>query len=436
MRRKILKNIFIIWTVFLVLLVLAICASAQTTIDDGHEVVITSFPDGANVSLDGIDTGQLTPMRLKRISPGPHKICVSVAASGWNSDTRTISVSDVDANGKPRDTHLSFMLLPTLTTGPPGPQGIPGPASTVPGPPGPQGFTGLSIVGPQGIAGPQGAQGIRGLDGVPGPQGLPGAPGLSIVGPQGAPGAQGPTGLPGTPGPAGAGSYHGIWLPSGTYNEGDMIFRDKSVGGSRGPFWCIADSGCSGSTDPASDSVNWSFCCGAPSLGYNVLTTSGNFGGSYGNGSTNLLSGGSSYTFNVNDARSFAVLSITISSIQGPLGPPTRFNCAIGGGPGLPDCGLNNQPPATKNCFDTGTNVFGVEVWNCQGGPGAQLPPAAMTWTVLKNGVATTLTLTSNTTGTLTASGALSFSAGDSIQLVMTNPSSLTDAVSGSWSLQ
>jgi len=69
---------------------------AQTVIDDGHEVVITSFPDGANVWIDGVDTGKVTPMELRRISPGTHTIKVAVASAGWNSDTRTITVLDVD----------------------------------------------------------------------------------------------------------------------------------------------------------------------------------------------------------------------------------------------------------------------------------------------------------------------------------------------------
>jgi len=428
MKRKILKRIFIVWTVFLVLLVLAICASAQTVVDDGHEVVVTSFPDGANVSLDGVDTGQVTPMRLRRIVPGPHKITVSVAASGWNSDTRTVNVSDVDATGKPRDTHLSFTLMPSLTTGPPGPQGPPGPASTVPGPIGPQGFPGLSIVGPPGA---------NGAPGVPGLQGLPGAPGPA--GPQGAPGPQGPTGPTGPPGPAGAAPYHGVWTPSGTYSEGDMIFRDKSVGGSRGPFWCIADSGCASSTDPASDSVNWSFCCGTPSLGYPVMSTSGSFSQALASGSSTPLI---KYTFNVNDARSFAVLSVTISNIQGPLGSPTFTNCADWATPGAtfygyPDCGLNNQSPASHGCSDTGTQVpgNGTEIWRCPTGPAQQLPPGALTWTVQKNGVDTPLTFSSTTTP-LTAYASVSFAPGETLLLLMANPSTVTDTVSGSWSLQ
>lgn len=137
------------------------------TIDDGHEVVITSFPDGASVSIDGVDTGKVTPMELRKITPGTHTITVSANSAGWQTDTRTITVLDVDpVSGRLRDTHLSFTLMPTLTTGPAGPQG----------PPGPQGIQGL--IGPQGI------------------------PGLSIVGPPGPQGPAGPAGAPGNNGPA------------------------------------------------------------------------------------------------------------------------------------------------------------------------------------------------------------------------------------------
>jgi PEGA domain/Collagen triple helix repeat (20 copies) len=138
---------------------------AQTVVDDGHSVIITSFPDGAHVLIDGVDTGQVTPMEVHRIKPGLHKITVSVAAAGWNTDTRTINVLDVDSAGKPRDTHLSFTLLPTVTQGPPGPQGPPGQAGAdggigVPGAPG--------AIGPQG---PKGGSGATGAAGAAGPQG-------------------------------------------------------------------------------------------------------------------------------------------------------------------------------------------------------------------------------------------------------------------------
>jgi hypothetical protein len=60
---------------------------------------------------------------------------------------------------------------PTLTTGPTGPQGIAGAASTVAGPTGPQGIQGPT--GPQGIQGPTGPQGPTGAQGISAAQNIP-----------------------------------------------------------------------------------------------------------------------------------------------------------------------------------------------------------------------------------------------------------------------
>src|SRR6266446_2502454 len=115
---------------------LCICSAppsaAQTVADDGHQLCVTSFPDGATISLDGAAIGT-TPMCRNKIAPGAHVVSVSASGSGWQTDSRTIQVLDLDGNGRVRDTHLSFTLMPTLTSGPPGPQGPAGPASTVPG---------------------------------------------------------------------------------------------------------------------------------------------------------------------------------------------------------------------------------------------------------------------------------------------------------------
>ncbi len=451
-------------TVFIVLLemLLLFFAGAAFAQDDGHQLCISSFPDGATVLVDGVSSGQLTPVCLSKVKPGPHQVTVSSPSAGWQTDTRTIQVLDVDSNARVRDTHLSFTLMPTLTSGPPGPQGPAGPASTVPGPQGPAGFSITGPMGPQGAAGPQGVKGDTGGAGTPGVtgavgptgpagvNGVAGSPGLA--GATGATGSQGPTGPQGPPGIAGAGSYHGTWTQSGTYNEGDMIFRDKSVGGSHGPFWCINESGCTTTGDPATDLVNWQHCCGTPILGYSLLTTSGNFNGSYGNGSTNLLP---PYTFNVNDAQTFGTLTITISSIAGPnspeqFAPPTRdstgtpITCVQPGGPnqfttwsnllGVPACN-SAVGGGTSGC----TLVYPgppASYWQCPIAPAQSQAPAAMTWTVFKNGVATALTVTASTTGTFTLSSTVSFSPSDTILLQQMNPSSVTNVVAGSWSFQ
>ena len=122
----------ICWIVVLVgtLLLLPSRASAQSK---HGRLKVTSFPAGANVSMDGKDTGKLTPMSVD-VSVGWHKVAVSIPNSGWNADVRNVEV--VAGNND-----LSVTLLPILTVGPigpPGPKGDPGPA----GPSGPQGPAG------------------------------------------------------------------------------------------------------------------------------------------------------------------------------------------------------------------------------------------------------------------------------------------------------
>jgi glycine rich protein/PEGA domain-containing protein/collagen triple helix repeat protein len=166
---------------------------------DNGSLKVTSFPSGAHVFVDGVDTGKVTPMSVS-VSVGTHTVVVSVTDSGWNPDTRSVEV--VQGNND-----LSVTLLPSMAVGPIGPQGPkgdkgdPGPAgATGPqGPAGSQGATGATgPAGPQGSAGPQGPQGDTGATGATGPQGPAGPPGST-----GDTGATGPTGPQGPVGPVG-----------------------------------------------------------------------------------------------------------------------------------------------------------------------------------------------------------------------------------------
>jgi PEGA domain/Collagen triple helix repeat (20 copies) len=143
---------------------------------------VTSFPSGANVFVDGEDTGKVTPMSIS-VSVGTHTVVVSIPNSSWNPDTRNVDV----ASG---NNDLSVTLLPVSVIGPPGPQGPQGPKGD-PGATGPAGTTGAT--GPAGPAGPQGPAGSQG------PAGDPGA-----TGPAGPAGSAGPTGPQGPAGPAGS----------------------------------------------------------------------------------------------------------------------------------------------------------------------------------------------------------------------------------------
>jgi PEGA domain/Collagen triple helix repeat (20 copies) len=103
---------------------------------------VTSFPSGAQVWVDGVNTGKVTPMSIS-LTEGDHTVLVQIPNSGWNPDTRTVTI--VAGNND-----LSVTLLPTLTTGPQGPKGD------------------------KGDKGDQGAQGEKGEKGDAGQPGKPG----------------------------------------------------------------------------------------------------------------------------------------------------------------------------------------------------------------------------------------------------------------------
>jgi hypothetical protein len=124
---------------------------------------VTSYPSGADVWVDGVNTNKTTPMSVS-LSVGEHVVRVEVPGTGWNPDERTVTV--VSGNND-----LSVTLLPAVTTGPPGPAGPAG----EPGAPGPQGPPGAD--GAQGPPGADGAQGPPGVDGAQGPPGPPGPSG-------------------------------------------------------------------------------------------------------------------------------------------------------------------------------------------------------------------------------------------------------------------
>jgi len=155
----------------------------------GGALQVTSFPSGANVAVDGVDTGKLTPMSIS-LAVGNHAVVVSIPNSGWNSDSRSVCV--VSGNND-----LSVTLLPMITVGPQGPPGPKGDKGDK-GDPGATGATGAQgPKGDKGDTGAPGSQGPKGDTGDTGPQGLVGA-----TGNQGPPGPQGP---PGSQGLAGAG---------------------------------------------------------------------------------------------------------------------------------------------------------------------------------------------------------------------------------------
>jgi hypothetical protein len=123
------KCVFRMMTVGLIALAVA-AYSVSLGAQNGGALKVTSFPSGAKVSIDGVDTGKVTPMSLS-LAVGDHAVIVSIPNSGWNPDSRIVTI--VSGNND-----LSVTLLPAVTAGPPGP-------------PGPKGDTGAT--GPTGAAG-------------------------------------------------------------------------------------------------------------------------------------------------------------------------------------------------------------------------------------------------------------------------------------------
>ena len=188
------------FTFFFLLCTVAVDIFAQ---NGSGSLKVTSYPSGAAVWIDGVNTGKTTPMS-ESLTIGEHVVRVEVPNSGWNTDTRTVTV--VSGNND-----LSVTLLPTVTTGPQGPVGPAGPAGAA-GPVGAQGPGGATgSQGPAGAPGPAGPTGHDGAAGVAGPAGLSGPAGPTgptgpggAVGPEGPAGATGAQGLSGPIGPQGA----------------------------------------------------------------------------------------------------------------------------------------------------------------------------------------------------------------------------------------
>jgi hypothetical protein len=110
---------------FLLIGILAAAPAAAATLK------VSSFPSGAQVSIDGVGTGKTTPMNVSLVE-GDHVVRVEIPGSGWSADTRTVTI--VAGNND-----LSVTLLPLPTPGPQGPAGPAGPAGApgAQGPPGP-----------------------------------------------------------------------------------------------------------------------------------------------------------------------------------------------------------------------------------------------------------------------------------------------------------
>ena len=198
--------------------------------NNGHgqkgELDVASFPSGAHVSIDGVDTRKLTPMHTE-LPIGTHQVRIFVPNSGWNADTRTIQVG-------PEYNYLDVTLLPipvagAVQLGAPGPQGPAGPVGPA-GPAGPMGATGPA--GPAGPAGPTGATGPAGPTGATGPAGPQGPVGGVVnTGDAYLLGRQDPANLPNSV--ANPTAYYGLDAQPATPGTMDDEFNGSSLDGTR-----------------------------------------------------------------------------------------------------------------------------------------------------------------------------------------------------------
>src|SRR5579864_8446047 len=96
-----------VWVLLSAFLALASLAAVKLQAQSGNgDLKVTSFPSGANVVIDGTDTGKVTPMSTS-LAVGDHIVVVSIPNSGWNPDTRPVTI----ASG---NNDLSVTLLPVL----------------------------------------------------------------------------------------------------------------------------------------------------------------------------------------------------------------------------------------------------------------------------------------------------------------------------------
>lgn len=57
----------------------------------GQSLKVSSFPAGANVTIDGVDTGKVTPMSTS-ITLGSHVVVISVPNSQWTPSANNVVV--------------------------------------------------------------------------------------------------------------------------------------------------------------------------------------------------------------------------------------------------------------------------------------------------------------------------------------------------------
>lgn len=85
----------LLWAVSLSVLLLVACGRERPTFTDTSATTgslqVESAPAGASIWLDGVDTGEQTPVELTGIRPGDH--VVRLVLEGWNAEPESLRVT-------------------------------------------------------------------------------------------------------------------------------------------------------------------------------------------------------------------------------------------------------------------------------------------------------------------------------------------------------
>jgi len=205
--------------------------------------------------------------------------------------------------------------------------------------------------------------------------------------------------------------------------------------------------------DPAVDTKDWAYCCGTATLGYTYPSTTGTFNGTIGSGTA--LRTYDSTQFNVNDAFTYSMFTVNVTSLTGTSSTVSSY-CYVnlsGSSPGSWTSGQQNifnssfpqyaNTPQCNNNAPSGTlitstsplagNIYQTTIT-------VNNPAGTVTFSIQKNCPiscqSTGLTVSANATGTLIVHSNVSFAAGDYLSFVLSNTSSNAATVSGNWSIQ
>ena len=76
-------------TVWLIVLLGTFAVTARV---EAASLKVSSFPSGAKVTVDGVDTGMVTPMTIA-VPEGDHVVTVSIPGSGWKAETQIVTIA-------------------------------------------------------------------------------------------------------------------------------------------------------------------------------------------------------------------------------------------------------------------------------------------------------------------------------------------------------